>query len=136
MLLFLSAFLVPLAASLHLPARREILQTCSFAATAVPVILPLPAVAAVVSDKSWSFELPNEWKASNALIKTHKEEFTYKYDGPRSKEWKYFKAGVGIDPVRLQRISDFDTAQGVLCRDTMGCVTGCYFARHLRKRCF
>lgn len=61
-----------------------------------------------------SFLVPaDSFTASPALIKTHAEEATFKYTGPRAAQYKYFKAGLTVDPVRIGSLREFDTAAGV-----------------------
>jgi hypothetical protein len=108
-------------------SRRRFALDTSAAAIVFPrlALLPLLTRSAIAAadgapngvttapDGAWRFAPGAEFVPSPSLMKTHAEEFTYKYAGTRASEWKYFKAGLTIDPVRIDSLKAFDTAAGV-----------------------
>lgn len=69
--------------------------------------------AVVAPDGRWSFTPGGDFQPSPAILKTHADEVRYAYKGPRAADWKYFRAGVTVDPVRIDSLAAFDTAAGV-----------------------
>ncbi|KAG8471071.1 hypothetical protein KFE25_009492 [Diacronema lutheri] len=71
------------------------------------------AAVAAAPDGQWRFTPGADFASSPPLVRTHADEVTYKYAGPRASDWKYFKAGLTVDPVRLASLAAFDTPEGV-----------------------
>jgi hypothetical protein len=112
-------------------SRRQFALDASTASAAARVVLPQLALApliprralairddpppgvAAAPDGRWRFAPGSDFVLSPPLVKTHAEEVTFKYAGPKASEWKYFKAGLTVDPVRLNSLKAFDTAEGV-----------------------
>lgn len=105
-------------------SRRQAAMDVPLSALVLPRLVlapPSPAAAAEESaaavaaapDGRWRFTPGPEFVLSPPLVRTHADEVTYKYAGPRASDWKYFKAGLTVDPVRLESLAAFDTADGV-----------------------
>lgn len=112
-----------LASALHGPARvvsrRQLALNAPLSAFFLPQLVLAPRSAraddgsAAAQDGRWRFTPGPDFALSPPLVRTHADEVTYKYSGPRASEWKYFKAGLTVDPVRLESIKAFDTPEGV-----------------------
>lgn len=116
------------ASALHGPAgplsRRHVALGVPLSAFALPQLALLrpptataaeDSVAAIAAapDGRWRFTPGPDFALSPPLVRTHADEVTYKYAGPRASDWKYFKAGLTVDPVRLESLTAFDTPEGV-----------------------
>ncbi|KAG5179037.1 hypothetical protein JKP88DRAFT_168103 [Tribonema minus] len=59
-------------------------------------------------DGSFSFRYPGDFKAYSKLLKTHKQEVNYKSPTARG-----YEIGVAVDPVRINSLDQFGSAQEV-----------------------